>query len=104
VPKEGLIKMDKSILIKFCDMVSSRCVGRSVTAKINGNKISMVDVDYGNDAEKELTQSLPDFSFSPVFMGKLLKSLPDEELSFVKDGNKYFITKSDYISLIMDVA
>lgn len=104
VPDGDKIVMDKGSLLKFCDMVSSRCAGRIIIAKITGDKVSMIDEDYGNDAEKPLQKELPDFSFNPVFMSKLLKSVPDDELTFLKDGNKYFITgESGFVSLIVEL-
>jgi hypothetical protein len=104
MPEGNIVKMDKTILVKFCDMVNSRCVGRVVIANINADKVSMIDVDYGNEAEKQLPAPLPDFSFNPLFMGKLLKSLPDTELDFTKEGKRIFITgKSGFVSLIMDM-
>jgi hypothetical protein len=104
-PKEGVVEMNKTDLQNFCDICSSSSAGRVVIAKIEGGKAIMVDVDYGNDYEKPLPSLLPDFSFNPAYMGKLLKSLPDTELSFVKDGDKYFITGgSGFVSLIMKSA
>src|SRR5690606_21604047 len=100
-PKEGAVSMDKRDLQNFCDMVVGSTAGRVIVAKIKGDKASMEDADFGNDYEKPLPAKLPDFSFNPAFMGKLLKSLPDDELTFVKDANKYFVTgESDFVSLI----
>ena len=65
----------------------------------------MVDADFGNDSEKILPASLPDFSFNPVFMSKLLKSLPEDELNFIKEGNKFFVIgESGFVSIIMEAA
>lgn len=104
VPKEKPVTMDKTELQNFCDMVVSTSAGRIIITKIKEDKVSMVDSDFGNDSEKILPASLPDFSFNPVFMSKLLKSLPDDELNFIKEGNKFFVTgESGFVSIIMEL-
>lgn len=99
--------MPKKEFEGFCDLCNDYSVGKSYSlATVKGKELSMVDVDYGIDCKEELPVSLPDFSFNPAYMGKLLKALPDENLKFLKDQNKYYITgeKGNYVSLIMELA
>lgn len=98
--------MPKDDFIRFCDFCTSRCVGKLVViASIKEDKLSMVDADYGIDYEKPLPVALPDFSFNPTMMGKLLKSLPDDKLKFLKADKKMYITGENggYVSLIMEM-
>ena len=103
IPKEGALKMDKYPLQQFCDICNSVCVGRVVLAEISGSKAIMKDPDQENDQEIPLPVELPYFSFNPTYMSKLLKSLPDDDLTFIKDERRYFVTgESGFISLIME--
>jgi hypothetical protein len=105
-PEGEAITMPKDDFIRFCDFCTSRCMGKLVViASIKEDKLSMVDADYGIDYEKPLPVTLPDFSFNPSMMGKLLKSLPDDKLKFLKADKKMYITGENggYVSVIMEM-
>lgn len=85
-------------------MCASSCQGRFVIAKIEGNKIIMNDPAHEINYEDTLSSPLKNFMFNPSFMGKLLKSLPDEKVFFSHSQNKYFVTgEGGYVSLIMEM-
>lgn len=103
---EGLDKfeIDKSELVAFCNICINSCQGRFVSAKIEGAKAKMIDSDYENDYEKDLSVSLPEFTFNPAQFNVVLKALPDEKISVLKEKNKYYITgDGGYVSLIMEI-
>jgi hypothetical protein len=105
VPDEKAYPTDKNEIVRFCDAINNICTGRIVVSKITEGKLSMVDVDYGINYEKPLSSEVPDFSFSPTMMSKLLKSLPDEQIKIIKSKNKFYITgEGSYVSLIMELA
>lgn len=96
------VDIDKSELISFCDNCISSTPSKVVAAQIVGNKLYMEDKDFGISCEKELSVELGDLVFNPSFMGKMLKSLPDESLTFIKSEYKFFVTgKSGFTALIM---
>lgn len=99
--------MPKKEFEGFCELCNGYSVGKSyVLATLKEKELSMIDPDFGIDYKKELPTRLPDFSFNPSYMGKLLKSLPDDNLKFLKGQNKYYVTgeKGNYVSLIMELA
>lgn len=96
--------IDKNELIGFCDFCTKATVGRVAIASIVKNKLVMKDAAYEIDYEKPLSKELEDFTFNPVFMGKLLKSVPDETVTFSRAESKYYITgESGFVSLIMEM-
>ena len=101
--EEG-VKTDKSEIIAFCNNCIATTPSSVVVAKIEGNKLTMNDADFGVSCETELPIELGDFTFNPSFMGKLLMSLPDEEVTFIKNKDRFYITgKSGFTSLIMQM-
>lgn len=105
VPHEGgEVSIDKNEIIKFCDKCTSACQGRPLSVSIEDGKLTMTDSAYEIDYEKPLSAKLPDFVFNPVFMSKLLKSVPDTMVTFLKSGNKCYVTgDSGFVSLIMEM-
>lgn len=104
LPKEEKIMVNKSEIIKFCDACVSSSKSNVIIASIVNNKLSMVDANYGLDYEKPLSVNLKDFTFNPALMGKMLKSLPDESVYFIRDKAKYYVTgDSGFVSLIMEM-
>jgi len=97
------ITIEKGDLIKFCEICASNSKGRPVSASIEKNKLIMVDSEYGINIEIPLSVSMDDFTFNPVIMAKLLKSVPDSNLTFTRSKNKYFITgPSGFVCIIME--
>lgn len=104
IPEGEQIEIKKSEIIKFCDICINSTTGRLVTANINGNQLSMVDSSYGINIETPISATLENFVFNPILMQRLLKSLPDESVKFIKGTNKYFIIgDSGFVSLIMEI-
>jgi hypothetical protein len=98
------VEVDKHEIISFCDYCVGSTPSKVVIAKVSGNKLSMEDADYGISAEQELSVELEDFNFNPSFMGKLLKSVPNDTVTFLRAKQKYFITgESGFVSLIMEM-
>lgn len=103
LPESDKVEVNKSELIKFCDMCISNTPGRVVTAKVDGNLLSMVDAGYGINIETNISATLDTFGFSPAYMIRMLKSLPGETLQFIRGKNKYYITgETGFVSLIME--
>lgn len=104
VPDGERVSINKQEIIKFCDICANSCTGRVVVASIVKDKLVMKDAAYEIDYEKPLSVELADFTFNPVLMGKLLKSVPDEKVEFVRAEMKYYITgASGFVSLIMEM-
>jgi hypothetical protein len=105
LPDEKSYLADKNEILRFCDAINNICTGRVVISKIAEGKLSMIDADYGINYEKPLSSEVPDFSFNPSMMARLLKSLPDEQIKIIKSTNKFYITgEGSYVSLIMELA
>ena len=104
VPENNKVYVNKVEIIRFCDACVSSLSSPVIVANIKGQKMVMINTDYGIEYEKPLSAELEDFTFNPALMGKLLKSIPDENVYFTLDKNKYFITgESGFISLIMEI-
>ena len=97
-------EVDKDEIISFCEMCINSCQGRFVLAKVEGDKLVMDDPAFEVHYEKPLSSSLKPFMFNPIFMSKMLKSLPDEKVFFSTGTNKFYVTGSgSYVSLIMEL-
>lgn len=105
VPKDlKSVSINKTELVGFCEFCIKATVGRVVVASISNGKLVMKDSAYEIDYEKPLSVQLEDFTFNPVYMGKLLKSVPDEMVTFTRAESKYYITgDSGFVSLIMEM-
>jgi hypothetical protein len=104
VPEEEKVLVDKKEIIKFCDACVSSCQSPVITANIKMDKLIMEDAAYGIKYEKPISVILKDFSFNPALMGKLLKSVPDEQVYFIRGDKKYYVTgASGFVSLIMEI-
>lgn len=103
VPDGQSVSINKSELIAFCEMCINDCTGRIVIVSIESGFITMVDSAYELNISQPLSASLPNFSFNPVFMNRLLKSIPDEIISVVNVPARFYITGgSEFVSLIME--
>lgn len=95
--------------VKFNDVCLNSGQAKVLTANMTMNgKLTLImkDNDYGVDVVKELeaTGSADSFNFNPAIMNRLLKSLPENHLKFIKADKKYYIKgDSDYITLIMQM-
>lgn len=105
LPSGDRLQIDKDEIINFCDIcVSSMPPGRILNARIEPGRLIMEDGAHSVNVEHPLAVELPDFGFNPSVMGKMLKSLPDQEVCFIKGPNKYYITGvSGFIALIMEM-
>lgn len=104
IPDEEKVEIGKSEIIRFCDTCINSTTGRIVNANIIEDKLSMTDGGFGIEYEKPLSVKLSNFSFNPVVMSKMLKSIPDEKVSFIKDKDKYYVTgESGFVALIMEI-
>jgi len=103
-PVEGGVQINKSEIIKFCQMVLSDAQGRSINGSFENGIMVATDDAYGYANETPLSVKLPDFTFNPAYMLQLLKSLPDEVVIFTEAKNKLIVTgESGFFSLIMKV-
>lgn len=104
LPEGEGIEIPKSEIISFSDSCVATCAGRPIKISIEDGKMIMNDPGYSVEKEKPLSAKLDDFTFNPVFMSKLLKSLPDEVLKFTRAKSKYYISGfGGYVSLIMEM-
>lgn len=104
LPNEEKIKINKSEIIRFCDTCINSSQSRAIVSKIEKDKLSMIDSAYGIDYEKPLEVELKDFSFNSVFMSKMLKAIPAEEVYFIRSDKKYIVTDdNNFVSLIMEM-
>lgn len=104
VPEADKIIIDKNEIVNFCDSCVAATLSKVVVSKFEGNKLLMNDADFGVSREKEISVEMEHFAFNPSLMNKLLKALPDEEISLQKEGNKLYITGiGEYVSIIMEL-
>lgn len=104
VPEGEKIAIDKQEIIRFCDACVNSSKSILVFASIEGDRMVMNDAAYEINYEKPLSVKLPEFTFNPAYMSKLLKSLPDSTVYFTKGIDKFFITgDSGFVSLIMEM-
>lgn len=104
IPEGEEYSIDKNEVIKFCDTCVNSCQGRPVYVSIENDKLNMDDKAYEINYEKVLSSKLPEFVFNPVFMSKLLKSIPDTLVTFNRAGAKCYITgDSGFVSIIMEM-
>lgn len=98
------VTVNKNEIIEFCEVCVNSCTGRAITASIKGDVLSMVDSAYEIDLKHPMSTKMPDFSFNPILMLKMLKSLPDQELTFIRGKERYVVTgKSGFVSIIMEM-
>lgn len=103
VPEGETATINKTEIIKFCEICISNTPGRVVIAKAAGTTLSMVDAAYSLNIETPVSASFDTFGFNPHYMAKMLKSLPDEQVTFTRANNKYFVTgESGFVALIME--
>lgn len=103
VPDGTSVVIDKTEIIKFCEMCINDCPGRIVLASFKDGSLLMEDAAYELTNTSDLSTPLEDFKFNTAFMLRLLKSVPDTSLTFTRSINKYFITgASGFVSLIME--
>lgn len=104
VPDEESVEINKSEIIKFCDTCINSTTGRIVVANIVEDKLSMADGGFGIEYEKPLSVKLPNFTFNPTTMSKMLKSIPDEKVNFIRSKDKNYVTgDSGFVALIMEM-
>jgi hypothetical protein len=110
---EAKFIMDKSEFVNINDMVIKDTVSKIAQASIEVSKgkmfFEMNDTGYEVNTTKEFDVegdvACDKFNFNPVLMNKLLKSVPDTELTFNKVGNRYYITgDSGFVALIIGMA
>jgi len=104
LPEGDHIPVNKSELVKFCEICINNTPSRIVSASSEGEKLVMVDKDYGVTIETPVSFNIGEFTFNPSIMLKMLKSVPDEQLKFVRAPSKYFVTgESGFVGLIMEI-
>lgn len=71
-------------------------------------KLSVIDGNYSRDGEEEIDvvgKMTGSFRYDAALMNKILKSAPDEELTFHQSDHKFYITgESGFSSLIIELA
>ena len=101
--------MNKSELVAINDMVINDTVSKIATASIyvKKNKLffEMNDVGYEVNTTKQIDVDGNDtevFNYNPTLMNKLLKSIPDSEVTFNQTPNRFYITgDSGFVALII---
>lgn len=97
------VEVEKDEIIKFCDFCVNTSEGRVVVAQILGDKLTMAESGYEVEYEKPISAKLEHFTFNPAIMSKLLKSIPDEKVNFIRAKGKYYVTGNGFVSLIMEM-
>lgn len=79
----------------------------SISIEKGKMRMSVVDGDYSRDGEKEVDvvgKMTGSFRYDAALMNKILKSSPDEELTFHQSDHKFYITgESGFNSLIIEL-
>lgn len=110
--KDKSFQISKAELTDFNDMCLSMSPKKVCypTFEIVDNKmrISANDRDYGVDNEKEIDvvgTMENKFKYDAALMNRLLKTAPDDELTFYQAESRFYITgDSGFTSLIMELA
>lgn len=103
--------VNKTEFVRFTDMCTTSTESKIFvgTMKVEDNKLKldMNDKDFEVDVKKEIEcigAITGEFRFNVSYMGKVLKTLPDEELTFHKSNRKCYITgASGFVALIMEL-
>jgi hypothetical protein len=103
LPAESPVVANKQCIIKFCDMCVSDTPSRVVVAEFFGGAMQMTDAAYGITNTSPMDIVLEDFTFNPWLMSRMLKSLPGDELQFIRSGAKYYVTDGNFVALIMEM-
>lgn len=99
---EDIENVNKSEIIAFCETCIKCWPGKPICCEIKDNVLMMVNSEY--DYKKDLSFIVSDFVFNPAIMLKTLKSIPDDNVYFLKDGNKFYIKgDSGFVSVIMEM-
>lgn len=109
---EAKFEMDKREFVNFNDMVINDNISKVAVSSISVSKGKLNyesnDTGYERVAEKQIAvegDDMEKFNFNPALMAKLLKSVPDDTLTFNRMGNRYYITgDSGFVSLIIGLA
>ncbi len=110
-PDEKSFTLAKSELIRFNDVCVNSGQSKALSAKfakVNGHLVmTMNDTDYAVDAGAKVVASgseVDEFKYSPALMNRLLKALPEQELTFIEGKHKYYIKgQLNYLTLIMEM-
>ncbi len=108
---EKSFTLAKSELVRFNDVCVNSGQSKALSAKfakVNGHLVmTMNDTDYAVDAGAKVVASgseVDEFKYSPALMNRLLKALPEQELTFVQGKHKYYIKgQLNYLTLIMEM-
>ncbi len=103
--------LSKSELIRFNDVCVNSGQSKALSAKfakVNGHLVmTMNDADYNVDAATKVQAEgaeVEEFRYSPSLMNRLLKALPEQELTFIESKHKYYIKgQLNYLTLIMQM-
>lgn len=109
LPGGDRVLLNKDVFINFCSMcIASTPAGAVLESEISGNCLVMQypqhNIDISIPLDLPLETSMNDFSFNPSLMLKLLKSVPDQDITFVHAPNKYYVSgDSGFVGLIMEM-
>lgn len=103
--------INKDEFIMFNDMclssTPSKIVRATFTVEKNKLKLQMIDTEYEINNYREIDidgEMEGEFTYQPVYMSHLLKSIPDSDLIFYQSHQKYYITgDGNFAALIMQV-
>lgn len=107
--KSPKFTINKNDFIRFNDICISSSVIKTMTANFTiagvQLKLTMKDADYERDIVKDVViegKMEGEFMFMPIYMNQLLKNVPDTDLTFYQEKDKYYVTgDSGFTSLIM---
>ncbi len=109
LPDVAGMTLNKEVIINFCSMcIASTPAGATLEANIEGGCLVMLypdhNIDISTPLDLPIESTLPDFRFQPFLMSKMLKAVPDSELTFYRGKDKYFINgESGFVALIMEM-
>lgn len=110
-PKDVSFRVNKNDLLNYndtCISVSpSKVVYPIFEITDSGLSLSMVDVDYNINVKRVVTASGTmngRFKYIASLMSKLLKTAPDDEITFYQADKRFYITgDSGFTSLVMEI-
>lgn len=111
MPRENKFIVNKSEISDFNDLCLAnsplKYARPSFTIQNGKMKLSVVDAKYSRDGEKEIEvvgKMTGIFRYDAELMNKILKSSPDEELTFHQSNNMFYICgESGFSSLIIEL-
>lgn len=110
LPNNAKFTAEKNGIISFnslCLSISPTTSVADLTMTSDGLVLTMIDEDYGRQNTRLVAASgdiARTFRYHPIHLNRILKVIPDHEITFYEDQKKFYITgDSGFISLIAEI-